>query len=114
MSTFYRPLPDPFRGVSRWRNRRFPFRSGGEVRRGFVDQFFGSESEYREYVQEFEHGMMFEYELVYGWLDRGGTILSDDITWNDAFSVFTNVRDPNWRKLSSDVGYIVKPDRSSR
>jgi hypothetical protein len=52
--------------------------------------------------------MMFEYELAHEWVEDGGVILSDDIGWNEAFSVFTSVRNPSWGKLSNNVGYIIK------
>lgn len=63
------------------------------------------------FVHDSEHShpcMMFEYELAYEWLDRQGIILSDDITWNEAFFVFTEVRKPQYGKLSNDVGYMFK------
>jgi hypothetical protein len=40
----------------------------------------------------------------------GGVILSDDISWNDAFSVFVEVRKPEYGKLSDNIGYVKKPD----
>lgn len=52
--------------------------------------------------------MMFEYELTYEWLADGGVILSDDILWNEAFSVFTDVRKPEYGKLKNNVGYLRK------
>lgn len=63
------------------------------------------------FIHDSEHSypcMMFEYELAYEWLESGGVILSDDINWNEAFSVFVQVRRPEWGKLSNDVGYIRK------
>lgn len=63
------------------------------------------------FIHDSEHSypcMMFEYELAYEWLDDSGVILSDDISWNNAFSTFVNVRKPSWGKINSNVGYIVK------
>jgi len=63
------------------------------------------------FIHDSEHSypcMMFEYELAYEWLSDSGMILSDDITWNDAFDVFTDVRNPKWGKLSSNIGYMRK------
>lgn len=63
------------------------------------------------FIHDSEHShpcMMFEYELGYEWLSDGGILLSDDINWNDAFSVFTTVRSPECGKLSRRVGYVVK------
>lgn len=54
--------------------------------------------------------MMFEYELAYEWLTDSGMILSDDITWNDAFDTFIEVREPKYGKLSNNVGYIRKAE----
>jgi hypothetical protein len=63
------------------------------------------------FLHDSEHShpcMMFEYELAYEWLEKAGVILSDDITWNDAFSVFTDVRKPAYGRVSNNVGYIQK------
>jgi hypothetical protein len=65
------------------------------------------------FVHDSEHShpcMMFEYELAFEWLDDGGLLLSDDITWNDAFSVFTDVREPEHGNVSGGVGYVLKPE----
>lgn len=35
-------------------------------------------------------------------------MLSDDITWNDAFDIFTHVREVDYGKLSENVGYMRK------
>lgn len=61
------------------------------------------------FIHDSEHShpcMMFEYELAYEWLTDSGLILSDDITWNDAFDIFTEVREPKYGKISNNVGYI--------
>lgn len=71
-----------------------------------------TELEYLDlFIHDSEHShpcMMFEYELSYEWLTDSGMILSDDITWNDAFDIFTEIREPKHGKLSSNVGYVKK------
>lgn len=65
------------------------------------------------FAHDSEHShpcMMFEFELAYEWMSDGGVILSDDISWNSAFSVFTEVRKPEYGKLSNNVGYMKKSD----
>jgi hypothetical protein len=64
------------------------------------------------FIHDSEHShpcMMLEFELAYEWLDEGGVALSDDISWNEAFQTFTDVRAPNRHGLlSTNVGYFVK------
>lgn len=63
------------------------------------------------FLHDSEHShpcMMFEYELAYEWLRDGGILLSDDISCNNAFDVFVEVRDPEWGKIANNVGYIIK------
>jgi predicted O-methyltransferase YrrM len=63
------------------------------------------------FAHDSEHShpcMMFEFELAYEWIRDDGVILSDDISWNSAFSVFTEVRKPKCGRLSNNVGYIKK------
>jgi predicted O-methyltransferase YrrM len=63
------------------------------------------------FIHDSEHShpcMMFEYELAYEWLGNGGMILSDDISWNTAFEVFTSVREPEYGKISGNMGYMIK------
>lgn len=63
------------------------------------------------FVHDSEHShpcMMFEYELAHEWLTEGGVLLSDDITWNDAFETFIEARNPDWGRISRDVGYVRK------
>jgi len=63
------------------------------------------------FIHDSEHShpcMMFEYEVAWHKMKNGGTILSDDISWNSAFEIFTRVRKPDWGKLSSDVGFFIK------
>lgn len=65
------------------------------------------------FLHDSEHShpcMMFEFELAYEWMTDGGIILSDDISWNDAFSVFVEVREPEYGKLSDNIGYVKKPE----
>ena len=52
--------------------------------------------------------MMFEFELAWEWLEPGGVIVSDDITWNWSFPTFVEVRHPTAGKISDEVGYMVK------
>lgn len=63
------------------------------------------------FIHDSEHShpcMMFEYELAYEFLEENGVILSDDIGWNDAFQIFTDVREPIYGRLSNNVGYMRK------
>jgi cephalosporin hydroxylase len=64
------------------------------------------------FIHDSEHShpcMMFEFELAYEWLDEGGIVLSDDISWNEAFQTFTDVRAPKRHELIfTNVGYFVK------
>ena len=63
------------------------------------------------FIHDSEHShpcMMFEYELACEWLNQEGIVLSDDITWNDAFDIFTHVREVDYGKLSENVGYMRK------
>lgn len=65
------------------------------------------------FAHDSEHSypcMMFEFELAYEWMNDEGVILSDDISWNSAFSVFTEVRKPEYGKISNNVGYMRKSD----
>lgn len=73
--------------------------------------------EFDIFLHDSEHShpcMMFEYELAYEWLRNRGIIISDDITWNDAFSIFNRVREPKYGKLSQNVGYIQKVSRNEK
>lgn len=63
------------------------------------------------FIHDSEHShpcMMFEYELAHEWLQPGGVMLSDDINWNEAFDIFTDVRDIGYGRVSDGVGYVVK------
>lgn len=65
------------------------------------------------FIHDSEHShpcMMFEYELAYEWLVDRGMILSDDINWNNSFEVFTDIREPEYGKISNDIGYMRKFD----
>jgi predicted O-methyltransferase YrrM len=63
------------------------------------------------FIHDSEHShpcMMFEYELAWHRMESGGVILSDDIRWNNAFSVFKEVRNPIWGTLNPNVGFMIK------
>jgi predicted O-methyltransferase YrrM len=67
------------------------------------------------FIHDSEHShpcMMFEFELAFEWLTENGVILSDDISWNSAFSTFTNIRDLKNGYLSNNAGYIKKTSSS--
>lgn len=53
--------------------------------------------------------MMFEYEIAWHKMETGGIIVSDDISWNQAFYVFCETRNPIWGTINFDVGFMVKP-----
>lgn len=49
------------------------------------------------FLHDSEHSlpcMLFELELAWEWLSETGVVIVDDISWNDAFSLFVHVRDP--------------------
>lgn len=61
------------------------------------------------FMHDSEHShpcMMFEFELAYEWLAEGGVIIADDISWNEAFSTFTEVRKPKYGRISHNIGYV--------
>ncbi|THE63946.1 class I SAM-dependent methyltransferase [Salinadaptatus halalkaliphilus] len=64
------------------------------------------------FIHDLEHShpcMMFEYELAWEWLRSDGLLLTDDIHFNDSFSIFCNVREPKlYGKMSNSTGYAVK------
>lgn len=63
------------------------------------------------FIHDSEHShpcMMFEYELSFEWLEDEGVILSDDITWNNAFEVFVSIREPEFGKISDNIGHIKR------
>jgi predicted O-methyltransferase YrrM len=63
------------------------------------------------FIHDSEHShpyMMFELEVAWHAMD-GGLIICDDITWNDAFEVFTSVRADEHGKLSRNKGYVEVP-----
>lgn len=67
--------------------------------------------EFDLFAHDSEHShpcMMFEFEVAYEWLREGGVILADDISWNSAFSVFTDIRDGECGKMSNNNGYVRK------
>jgi predicted O-methyltransferase YrrM len=59
------------------------------------------------FIHDSEHThpcMMFEYEIAWEWLKKGGILLSDDIQRNDSFNVFTDVREPEYFGIGT-LGY---------
>jgi len=65
------------------------------------------------FIHDSEHShpcMMFEYEIAWHKMGNSGVILSDDISWNNAFEVFCEVRSPVWGTLEQNdsVGFMVK------
>lgn len=63
------------------------------------------------FVHDSEHSlpcMVFELEIAWEWLSRGGVVVADDVSWNDAFETFVDVRDAEWGYLAPDVGYARK------
>lgn len=62
------------------------------------------------FIHDSEHSvpcMMFEYELAYQHLDKNGIIISDDIVWNKAFSLFVNERDVQGKLVTKNMGAII-------
>jgi predicted O-methyltransferase YrrM len=60
------------------------------------------------FIHDSEHSypcMMFELETAWHAM-TGGLIVCDDITWNDAFGVFTDVRADEHGMMSRNQGYI--------
>jgi len=60
------------------------------------------------FVHDSEHShpaMMFELEAAWHAMDAGA-IVCDDITWNDAFDVFTEVRADSFDRMSENRGYV--------
>jgi len=65
------------------------------------------------FIHDSEHShpcMMFEFELAFEWINKEGVIVADDISWNTAFSTFTDVRDPAFGYISNNIGYIQMKD----
>lgn len=63
------------------------------------------------FLHDSEHSipcMFFEYELAYEWLEPGGVLLSDDITWNDAFETFASTRDVQSMRITNNTGIMRK------
>lgn len=62
------------------------------------------------FIHDSEHSypcMMFEYEWANTWIESGGVIISDDISWNDSFKVFTEERSLESQKISENFGYML-------
>lgn len=65
------------------------------------------------FVHDSEHSlpcMLFEFELAWEWLNPGGILVADDITWNDAFDRFTVVRDCSTGHITKRCGYAIGPE----
>lgn len=63
------------------------------------------------FLHDSEHSvpcMLFEFELAWEHLDDDGLILADDVSWNDAFERFVNVRAENYGYIAPDVGYVLR------
>lgn len=61
------------------------------------------------FIHDSEHShpcMMFEMETAWHRMDDG-IIFLDDISWNSAFDVFTEVRAEEHRQISRSTGYIM-------
>ncbi|WP_281194378.1 class I SAM-dependent methyltransferase [Halorubrum sp. F4] len=62
------------------------------------------------FIHDSEHSapcMMMEFELAWTHLAEGGWILSDDIDWNDAWRIFTQVREPHQvGQIEPSMGYL--------
>lgn len=61
------------------------------------------------FLHDSEHShpnMMFEMETAWQHMDSG-YIICDDITWNDAFDIFTDIRADEWGYINRSMGYIV-------
>ncbi len=60
------------------------------------------------FIHDSEHShpcMMFEMETAWHQMESG-IIFLDDINWNSAFDIFTNVRAEETYKISRTTGYI--------
>lgn len=71
-----------------------------------------------EYIDLFMHDsehstpcMIFEYELALTNLKNEGLIISDDITWNDAFEIFEENREVKSHIISGNIG-VFEPKES--
>lgn len=65
------------------------------------------------FIHDSEHShpcMMFEYEIAWHHMEEDGVILSDDISWNSAFEVFCEVRNPVWGTVEQNdsIGFMLK------
>jgi predicted O-methyltransferase YrrM len=63
------------------------------------------------FMHDSEHStpcMIFEYEVALNYIRNNGLIISDDISWNDAFEIFEQSRKVNSMKISENLG-IFKP-----
>jgi hypothetical protein len=63
------------------------------------------------FIHDSEHSlpcMMFEYEIALEYLDEDGMILSDDITWNQAFDLFGESREVKTNQISENIGLFLR------
>jgi len=75
-----------------------------------LPEVIADEGVFDVFLHDSEHShpcMMFEYEIANEWLSDGGYIISDDISWNQAFSTFVDVRNLDWGRISNNIGYAV-------
>jgi predicted O-methyltransferase YrrM len=66
------------------------------------------------FMHDSEHStpcMIFEYELALNNLKNNGLIISDDITWNNAFEIFKENREVNSETISGNIG-LFEPNGS--
>jgi hypothetical protein len=76
-----------------------------------LPNLFCSLDEVNVFIHDSEHShpcMMFEYEIAWEWLSKGGVIISDDINQSLAFDIFNRVRNTKWGVCEGDLGYTVK------
>jgi len=60
------------------------------------------------FIHDSEHSvpcMLFEFEVAWEWLATDGLLVADDVSWNDAFETFVDVRNAEAGYLAPDVGY---------
>lgn len=65
------------------------------------------------FAHDSEHStpcMLFEFELAWEWLERDGILVTDDISWNDAFDTFTDARAQRSGLVAPNAGYAVKTE----
>ena len=66
------------------------------------------------FIHDSEHSitcMIFEFELGWEWLEPGGVLIADDISWNDAFQIFIKEKECDSGLIHGNdpkTGYIIK------